>query len=59
MRKKRTKIDNLKTAYYVADAVHQVSQFRRGWDSFKETLVEVLVVGAAAGLALFLGWWSH
>jgi hypothetical protein len=54
---KRSRIDDLKAAYYVADAVHQVSQLRRNWDSFKGTLLELLIFGSAAGLALLAGWW--
>ena len=57
MREKRTKFDDLKTAYHVVDTVRQVSQIRREWDSFKSTLFELLIFGGAAAVALLLGWW--
>jgi hypothetical protein len=55
---KRSQIDDLKTAYHVVNFVREVSWLRREWDSLKGTLLEVLIFGTAAGLALLLGWWS-
>jgi hypothetical protein len=54
---KRSQIDDLKTAYHVANFVQRVSWFQREWDNLKGDLLEFLIFGTAAGLALLLGWW--
>jgi hypothetical protein len=42
----------------VVNFMREVSWLRRERDSLKGTILEVLIFGAAAGLALLLGWWS-
>ena len=55
---KHSQIDDLKTAYHVVNFVRQASWIRREWDSLKGTILEILIFGGAAGLALLAGWWS-
>lgn len=54
--KKRTRLDDAKTAYHVVDALHQVSQLRRSWNDLKAALFEFLIFATAAGVALLAGW---
>jgi hypothetical protein len=55
---KRSQIDDLKTAYHVANFIQQARWLRREWDNLKGPLLEILIFGGAAGVALLAGWWS-
>lgn len=57
--KRRTQMDDLKTAYHVVDLVQQASDLRRGWDSLKSDLFSFFVHAVAAGAVLLFGWWLH
>lgn len=53
---KRNRLDDLKTAYHVAQAVEQASWLRRNWDKAKEDMTDFLVHAGAAIVVLILGY---
>lgn len=53
---KRAQLDDLKTAYHVANLVEQAGWLRRNWDSVKGDLFEFMLFAAAAGIALLVGY---
>jgi hypothetical protein len=53
--KRRSQIDDLKTAYHVVNIVQQTSWLRHEWDDLKDSFFAFFICGIAAAFVLLLG----